>query len=123
MIETLLLAAAAQAANASALIEPARARANLASYVAIDDYPVSALQAGEQGTVRFRLNVGSDGRVTGCQVTGSSGSAALDETTCRIMRSRARFTPARDRNGHPAADVVNSSITWRGVRTAPPPTP
>jgi TonB family protein len=101
-------------------IEPARARANLASYVSNDDYPSSSLKAGEQGTVRFRLAVGDDGRVTNCQVTGSSGSSTLDSTTCRLMRSRARFTPARDRDGNPTADTVSSSITWRMAQTAPP---
>ena len=104
-------------------IEPARARANLASYISNEDYPASAVKAGEQGTVRFRLDVGSDGRVTHCRVTGSSGSPALDNTTCRLMRSRARFTPARDRSGNPTADVFSSSITWRMARTAPAPTP
>jgi len=82
----------------------AGARANLASYVTDSDYPASAVERGEQGTVRFTLAIGADGRVTGCTVTGSSGSAVLDSTTCRIMRSRARFTPARDSNGNPTAD-------------------
>jgi protein TonB len=94
-------------------VEPARARANLASYVSNDDYPASALRNEEQGTTRFRLTVGPDGRVTGCTVTSSSGSAALDNATCRIMRSRARFTPARDNQGNPTSDTHNSSITWR----------
>jgi len=55
----------------------------------------------------------ADGRVTGCTVTGSSGSAALDNATCRIMRSRARFSPARDSNGQPTTDSYAASITWR----------
>jgi protein TonB len=92
--------------------EPARARANLGSYVSNADYPDSASRDGEQGTTRFRLSVGPDGRVTDCTVTGSSGSSALDATTCRLMKSRARFTPARDSNGNPATDNVASAIHW-----------
>jgi protein TonB len=92
--------------------QDARAKANLASYVSNDDYPSSAIQREEQGTTRFRLTVGTDGRVTNCEVTGSSGSSALDSTTCRLMRSRARFTPARDSGGNPTTDSVSSSIRW-----------
>ena len=93
-------------------IEPARARANLASYVSDADYPTSAIRAEEQGTTRFRLSVGPDGRVSECTVTGSSGSSALDNATCRILKSRARFTPARDSSGNPTSDTVGSAIKW-----------
>ena len=94
-------------------VEPARARANLASYVSNDDYPPAALRAGDEGTTAFRLTVGADGRVTNCSVTSSSGSSSLDSATCRIMRSRARFTPARDSNGNPTTDTHSARITWR----------
>lgn len=94
-------------------VEPARARANLASYVSDSDYPASALRNEEQGTTGFRLTVGPNGRVTDCTITSSSGSSALDQATCRIMRSRARFTPARDNTGQPTSDTVTNRITWR----------
>ena len=111
-----LSAASLQSARApapAAAAEPARARANLASYISNDDYPASALQAREQGQVEFTLDVGPDGRVTQCAVAQSSGSAALDSTTCRIMRSRARFTPARDLAGNPVPDRMRGRIGWR----------
>jgi periplasmic protein TonB len=93
-------------------VEPARARANLASYVSDEDYPSSAIRNEEQGTTRFRLGVGADGRVTECTVTRSSGSSALDAATCRLMKSRARFSPARDSGGRPVSDSVASGIRW-----------
>jgi protein TonB len=93
-------------------VEAAHARANLASYVSDDDYPAAAISAEQQGVTGFTLTVGPDGRVTGCTVTQSSGSAALDNTTCRIMRARAKFTPARDSNGNPTTDSVSNSIHW-----------
>lgn len=92
--------------------EPARAHANLSSYVSDADYPDAALRNDEQGTTRFRLTVGADGRVTGCTVTGSSGSSALDAATCRLMKGRARFTPARDSSGNATTDSVASAIRW-----------
>ena len=92
--------------------ERARARANLASYVSHGDYPRTALEQMEQGTVRFVLAVEPNGRVSDCRVTESSGSQALDNATCRIMRSRARFTPARDEAGNAVADTIESRIGW-----------
>lgn len=93
-------------------VEPARARANLASYVSDEDYPTSAVRNEEQGTTRFRLGVSADGRVTECTVTRSSGSSALDSATCKLMKQRAKFTPARDSDGHLTSDSVTSAIRW-----------
>jgi protein TonB len=93
-------------------VEPARARANLASYVSDADYPASAIRDEQQGTTRYRLPVGADGRVSDCAVTGSSGSPALDATTCRLMKSRARFSPARDSDGKSTTDIVSNAIRW-----------
>jgi protein TonB len=81
--------------------------------VSDSDYPASAIRNEEQGTTRFRLTVGENGRVTNCEIVGSSGSSALDNATCRIMRSRARFTPARNNLGQPTTDTHVASITWR----------
>jgi protein TonB len=94
-------------------LQPARARANLGSYVSDADYPTDAIRREEQGATRFKLAVGPDGRVTSCTVTASSGSAALDLATCRLMKSRARFAPARDSSGNAVADAVSSMIVWR----------
>ena len=91
----------------------ARPASPLQSLINIADYPPSALREREQGTPRFRLTVGPDGRVTGCVILVSSGSPALDSTTCRVLRSRARFTPAVDANGRPVEDQYFGEISWR----------
>jgi TonB family protein len=106
------LAASPALASAQAPKAPARAKSDLSAYVSIDDYPPSAIRHREQGTVRFRLDVGAQGRVTACTVVSSSGSAILDATTCRILRARARFTPATDGAGNPVADSVDGAIHW-----------
>ena len=93
-------------------VEPARAKANLASYVSDEDYPSNAVRNEEQGTTRFRLAVGPDGKVKDCTVTSSSGSSALDSTTCRLMKQRARFTPARNNRNELTGDTVTSAIRW-----------
>jgi protein TonB len=94
-------------------VEPAKAKANLASLFSDEDYPASAVRAGESGTTGFRLQVSPAGRVAECTVTSSSGSSALDQTTCRLLKSRARFTPARDSTGSPTSDTVSARIVWR----------
>ncbi|HUE79748.1 MAG TPA: TonB family protein [Sphingomicrobium sp.] len=93
-------------------VPPRSATGNLQGLFRGDDYPQRALQAGEQGSVTARLTVGPNGRVLNCQVTSSSRSRALDRTTCRILQSRARFTPARDNRGKPTTDRVTQRIRW-----------
>ncbi len=93
-------------------VEPARARSNLASYFSDADYPAGAQRNEEQGTTSVRLSIGTDGRVTDCSVTGSSGSSTLDAATCNILRRRARFTPARDSSGNPTTDTTTTRIRW-----------
>lgn len=83
------------------------------SWVTDDDYPPAALRSGDAGTTGFRLDVGPDGRVTNCTVTSSSGSSLLDQTVCRLLPRRARFTPAEDENGNKIAAVFQSRFTWR----------
>lgn len=77
-----------------------------------DDYPQSAIEREEEGAVTVRLTIGTNGRVSGCDVTSGSGSRSLDSTTCRVLRSRARFTPARDSNGNPTTDSITQRIRW-----------
>ena len=91
----------------------ARPAMPLQSLINIADYPPSALREREQGRPGFRLTVGPDGRVTGCVILVSSGSPALDSTTCRVLRSRARFTPAVDSTGRPVEDLYWGEIAWR----------
>jgi periplasmic protein TonB len=94
-------------------VEAARAKGNLLSLLSDEDYPSSALRNEEQGTTAVRLEIGPNGRVTGCTVTSSSGSASLDDTTCKLLSRRARFTPARDDTGQPTNDTYTQRVTWR----------
>jgi protein TonB len=90
----------------------AKARGNPGAWTSDSDYPAAALRNEEQGTVGFRLDIGADGRVTGCTVTQSSGSSSLDETTCRLLPRRAKFSPAQDNTGNPIATTYSSRIKW-----------
>lgn len=87
-------------------------RGNPASFFGPDAYPPAAQRAGAQGRVVARLTVGTDGRVTDCSVTSSSGNGDLDSTTCRIARSRVRFTPAKDDSGNPMQSSYTLPVRW-----------
>lgn len=78
-----------------------------------NDYPTSAMREGKQGITGFRVSVGSDGRVTDCSVTKSSGSPELDDTTCKLITRRARFAPAIDGDGKPTTGTYASSVRWQ----------
>jgi protein TonB len=77
-----------------------------------EDYPPSALDNNEQGTVAVTLTIGPSGRVTGCSSSGSA-SASLKATTCRIVSSRARFSPAQDENGNATTSTYSQTIRWQ----------
>ena len=94
-------------------IEPQSASGNLQGLFRESDYPSSALDNEEQGTVAVVLSIGANGRVSNCSVSSSSGSRTLDSATCRVLTSRARFTPARDSSGNATTGTFRQRITWR----------
>ena len=83
------------------------------------DYPRAARRAGIEGTVSVRFIVDTDGRATGCGVTRSSGHAALDETTCRLIEQRFRYRPARDGQGRLVPESVSRTFDWLLPRRRP----
>lgn len=109
----MLAAGAAMACDTAEVAVPARAKANLTGLFSDQDYPAAAVAAREQGPVGFTLDVGANGRVTACTVTQSSGSASLDQTTCALLSSRARFSPATDASGSPVPDSMAGRISWK----------
>lgn len=88
-------------------------RPDLLTYFSADDYPAAALRANEQGMTGVQVEVGENGRVASCTVTASSGSSALDAATCRIIRARTRFRPARDGAGTPVTGRAYYRVAWR----------
>jgi protein TonB len=93
--------------------QEATPRAQLSSYISLQDYPPSALQAHEQGEVQAALAIDPQGRVSACAILHSSGSGALDAATCRLFRSRARFNPAHDAAGAVTTGIDLARYEWR----------
>ena len=89
-----------------------RPTGNPGLWVSTSDYPGASLRRGEQGMVRFEVGVGTDGRVSDCRVTASSGSADLDAATCKYVSKRAKFEPATDSTGARVTGTYSGSIRW-----------
>jgi protein TonB len=83
------------------------------------DYPAEAGDAGIGGTVSVIYTIEPDGTADECRITRSSGSRALDATTCRLIEQRFRFEPSRDRNGRPVRARMVQDHTWE-VENLPP---
>ena len=94
-------------------VEPRSLSGSLQGLIRDSDYPESAIEREEQGTVGVTLTIGTTGRVTGCSVSSPSGSRTLDSATCRILSSRARYQPGQDSSGNPTSGSVTGRITWR----------
>ena len=77
------------------------------------DYPAEARRAGIEGIVFVRFTVETNGRVGVCAIARSSGDEALDETTCRLIKRRFRYRPARDATGRPIVETITNTYEWR----------
>lgn len=76
------------------------------------DYPPNLGRAGIGGRVSVQITVGTNGAVTSCRVTRSSGNAQLDSLTCRLIEQRYRFRPSTDRYGRPIPDQADVDQDW-----------
>jgi TonB family protein len=77
-----------------------------------DDYPVEARKAGAEGMVRFEVDVDATGKPTACRIVKSSGSAPLDEATCKIVMANAHFTPGMLK-GKAVAGTYSNNTVWK----------
>ena len=64
------------------------------------------------GTVTYRATIGTNGRLSDCRVTRSSGNPALDAATCALALRHVRFRPARDERGKKVADSALFEQEW-----------
>lgn len=99
-------------AIAPSLARPATPTANPATWVTTADYPADALRDKKEGRVDFELAIGTDGRVAGCTIKSSSGTASLDETVCALVTLRGRFTSATDKRGQPIKGTYSNTVRW-----------
>lgn len=76
------------------------------------DFPKSGVDQRDGRFIIVRYTVGPDGRVGGCRVVQSSGSAEADSITCRLIEKRFRYRPALDAQGNPVARETGWKQWW-----------
>lgn len=84
----------------------------IAGEILPSDYPRDLRERGIGGRVGIVFTVGTNGRVTSCRVTRSSGVPELDVLTCRLIQQRFRYRPSTDRYGRPIPDEVEGEHDW-----------
>lgn len=78
----------------------------------MSDYPPGAEEDALIRTVSVRYYVQSNGRVSTCQITRTSGNRELDANTCAAIQRRFRYYPSRDPDGHPVGAWISANHTW-----------
>jgi protein TonB len=99
----------------SASFTPAAARPSndVAGWITADDYPRRPLVDGKEGTARYRLVIGTTGRVSSCEITQSTGDRLLDQATCRFITRRARFEAATSETGARVLGTYTGTVRWQ----------
>jgi protein TonB len=87
-------------------------RTSPTSWISTDDYPARPLRNGVEGLSGYRVVIGSDGRVSACEITASSGNSELDRETCRLITRRARFDPATNASGEKVVGTYSGTVRW-----------
>lgn len=100
------------AAALAAIATPPAPVDPLHAMVTNDDYPKSALSSGSQGDSMILMQIGTDGKVVTCRTLQSAGYRELDETACRVKSRRARYSPARDKQGVAVPSWVSTTISF-----------
>lgn len=97
-----------------AVSKAAAVKGNPASWVTNADYPPSAQRAEEQGVSGVTFDIDAAGRIQNCRISSSSGSKTLDDTACRLVTRRGRYSPALDAAGNPIPGGTKTlRFTWK----------
>lgn len=77
------------------------------------DYPSGMLRKAGQGRPGLFYWVNEVGRAEDCHVIETSGYAVLDDALCAKFEKRAKFTPARDKDGANVREPQFRRVTFR----------
>lgn len=91
----------------------AKAPERIGNFFKADDYPTDLVDQGVQGTVGVVMNVDDHGQLTNCRIVETSGTPELDEATCGVLRKRAKFNPAVNRDGAAMAALTYWRVNWQ----------
>jgi protein TonB len=87
------------------------ARAIMATHT-IPDYPPVSRRLGEQGTLRLRLAISTDGAVEDARVEVSSGHQRLDNAAIEWVKTHWRYEPAMQ-GVRPIPSTATAEVTFK----------
>lgn len=95
---------------------PPEATTPPAGWLTPNDYPPMALANNIGGGVDLRLDVDPTGHVTECHVMEAGGDPTFRDHSCKLLRERALYRPAKNAAGTPIASYAIHRVRW-----SPPP--
>ncbi len=78
----------------------------------VADYPNQAQANGEQGIMRMRVIINTDGGVENCRILKATITERLESPACKVME-HAQFAPALDAEGKPFRSLYATTITYK----------
>jgi protein TonB len=87
------------------------ARAIMATHTT-PEYPPVSRRIGEQGTLRLKLTIGTDGHVTNALVVNSSGHDRLDTAAVEWVKAHWLYQPAK-RGAEAVASTADAVVVFR----------
>ena len=95
------------------LRQKARPVNNPGEWVTQNDYPPKMLQSGQPANIAFRLDIGADGKPTGCYIQAATHPKEFDSAVCGSILNRARFSPAMDAQGNSINSYYLGRVNFR----------
>jgi protein TonB len=77
-----------------------------------NDYPPVSLRLNETGVTIVKVQIDATGAVVSVELAKSSGHSRLDEKALQIVKSRFRYSPAKDASGNPIPATINQGVKW-----------
>jgi TonB family protein len=97
--------------NPSGMVDPLPC-GTVAQWLRGAEYPRAAWYRRKSGEVWADVGIDPDGMPSSCFVSQSSGSVDLDDGTCRLLKERARFLPARDAFNNHVVSAYRVGVVW-----------
>lgn len=76
------------------------------------DYPTLPLRRGVSGSVRYRLAIDEEGRLSDCIIQSNYSDPKFGEEVCNRFMRRAQYDPARNAQGEGVSSYVASAVVF-----------
>lgn len=74
-------------------------------------YPTISQRLGEQGTSQLQVSINTEGSVSDCKVSKSSGSQRLDDAACEYVKGHWKWQPPTQ-EGKPVSATTMVDVVW-----------